>query len=170
MSNKHCYIQRCYDRPTGKTAGHLREADGLGSRKRRRTVLKKCAVIHRRASVVALFDVYSDPGDLLGEAADDARRRGVALEAIGIVTPLRAWLITIGRGMAPLPVLPVSPGEEEDAVVRSVTELVGTVPRDVPVRWRIFHGTRRRAFSEARDDSLSMDQAEADALLLPVQA
>jgi hypothetical protein len=132
--------------------------------------VKKRAVVHRPASVVALFDVYSDPGDLLTEAAGDARRRGVGLEAVAVVTPLRAWLITIGRGMAPVPVPPISRQSEEDAVVRTVAELVGKVPRDIPVCWRIFHGTRRRALREIIGQVPSMESTRADALVLPAQA
>jgi hypothetical protein len=111
--------------------------------------LKKTEIVHRSSSVVALFNVYSDPGELIAEASELARRRGVCLEAIAIDAPLRAWLISFGRGMSPLPVLPVSAAAEEDAVVRGVARLMGTVPPDVSVRWRIFKGSRRQAMREA---------------------
>jgi hypothetical protein len=111
--------------------------------------LKGTAIVHRPYSVVALFNVYSSADALIAEASELARDRGVGLEVIAIVSPLRAWLITIGRGMAPVPVLPVSQAAEEDAVVRGVARLVGAVPPDVSVRWRIFNGSGRRALREA---------------------
>jgi len=106
----------------------------------------KPTLLHRPASVLALFSAYTYPCALIEEAAEQARERGVPLEAVAIVSPVDTCLVTVGIGMAPVPF--VSVAAQEDAIVRDVTRLIATVPQDVSVCWRLFHGRRRQAIRE----------------------
>jgi hypothetical protein len=99
--------------------------------------------MNRPSGVLALFDAHSDAGELVREAAELARSRGVGLEVVAVVSPLIGWLLLVGRSTTQVS-LPSTAAQSDD-VVRSIARLIATVPRDVSVRWRIFHGRRRRA-------------------------
>jgi hypothetical protein len=89
--------------------------------------------------VVVVFDAYSRIGDLLTAGHELARARGTRLEVISVVSPLRSLLLGCGHAMSGY-----SPESCEDDLAAELDRLVAALPRDVPVRSRLMHGSRRR--------------------------
>lgn len=94
-------------------------------------------------SITVLFSAYSEPSELIAEAAALARQRRAALELVAFVPPQYPLLFWIGACVAPVSRL--TPEQLERDVVSDVARMAAAVPADVSVRWRLLFCGRRRA-------------------------